>query len=81
MYLDCDTTPPLRGRWTDHPDGFTQKRLDAAVRIATKMLADVTEGQIGIYESAAGAGFAGYVIKYPGEAAYFEAANHADAAP
>lgn len=72
MYLDCDTTPPLRSRWV-------RGRLTASVNAAKKLLADASDGQVGLYESAAGNGFAGYVIKYPGEAPYFEAADADDA--
>lgn len=73
MYLDCDTTPPLRSR---HVRG----RLTAAVNAAKKLLASATEGQVGLYESAAGTGFAGYVIKYPGQEPYHEPAPAEDAA-
>lgn len=66
MYLDCDTTPPLRSRY------LACKRLEAAQKVALAKLSEVTEGQIGIYDNHVGAGFKGYAIKYPGQTPYFE---------
>jgi hypothetical protein len=68
MYLDCDTTPALRGQY------IKAKRTETAVRYAKKLLGDVAEGQIGIYDTHLGNGFHGYVIKLHGEV-YFEAAE------
>lgn len=65
MYLDCDTTPPLRST-------YSSRSVERAVEVAKRKLARVTEGQIGVYENHLGCGFKGYVIKYPGEAPYFE---------
>jgi hypothetical protein len=65
MYLDCDTEPTLPGRL------IRAKRLETAIARAARLLADRT-GQIGIYATCRGDGFAGYVIRYPGEEAYFE---------
>jgi hypothetical protein len=72
MYLDCDTTPPVRSRITKGPGGFTRKRLDRAIKTAAQLLENVMEGQIGIYDDYAPAAFRGYVIKRPGESVYFE---------
>jgi hypothetical protein len=66
FYLDCDTTPPLRGR-TLHA-----KQIDTAKRRAFSLLADVSEGQIGIYDHPHGGDFYGYAIKHAGEEPYFE---------
>lgn len=68
MYLDCDTMPPLKGRY------INCKRLDVAQRKAFAELSKVSEGQIGIYDNHIGIGFKGYAIKYPGQEPYFEAA-------
>lgn len=68
MYLDCDTTPPLKSHYVSKA-----YRLETVIKIATDFIADATEGQIGIYDSPRGDGFHGYVIKYRGETPYFEA--------
>lgn len=65
-YLDCDTSPPLRGR-------YAKRRTPANFRNeALRLIADIDEGQIGIYETSLGGTFYGYAIKYPGKAPYFE---------
>ena len=69
MHLDCDTTPPLKSRYVSKA-----YKLDTVIQIATDLIGEATEGQIGIYDSNRGDGFKGYVIKYPGAAPYFEAA-------
>jgi hypothetical protein len=65
-WLDCDTTPALRGRYAKRktPEKFKAEAL--------RLLDDVTEGQIGIYASRFGGDFYGYAIKYAGKPAYFE---------
>ncbi|QPF81716.1 hypothetical protein IC762_12530 [Bradyrhizobium genosp. L] len=68
MHLDCDTTPPLKSRYVSK--GY---KLETVIEIATDLLAEVEEGQIGIYDSRRGDGFKGYVIKYRGQSPYFEA--------
>lgn len=68
MYLDYDTTPPVRSRY------LACKRLEVAQKAAFAQLNEVTEGQVGIYDNHVGAGFKGYAIKYPGQTPYFEAA-------
>lgn len=67
MYLDCDTTPPLRS-------GNTPCGVEMAKKLALTRLKDVKEGQIGIYQSYLG-DFVGYAIKYAGEEPYFEPAE------
>lgn len=69
MHLDCDTTPPLKSRHVSKA-----YKLDMVIEIATGVIADAVEGQIGIYETRLGDGFKGYVIKYAGQAPYFEPA-------
>lgn len=69
MYLDFDTTPPIRSRY------LASKKLETAQRFAFNKLGKVAEGQIGIYDNHIGAGFKGYAIKYPGQEPYFEAAE------
>lgn len=69
MHLDCDTTPPLRSRYVSKAYG-----LDMVIKIASDLIEEATEGQIGIYQSRLGDGFKGYVIKYAGQTPYFEAA-------
>ena len=66
MYLDCDTTPPLKSCYVSKA-----YKLETVIKIATDIIADAKEGQIGIY----GEGFHGYVIKYAGQTPYFEAAE------
>lgn len=70
MHLDCDTTPPLKSRHVSKAYG-----LETVIKIATDLIGEATEGQIGIYNTRMGDGFKGYVIKYPGETPYFEAAE------
>lgn len=70
MHLDCDTTPPLRSRYVSKAYG-----LDTVIKIATDLIEEANEGQIGIYQSRLGDGFKGYVIKYPGQTPYFEPAS------
>ena len=65
MYLDCDTTPIIRGR-------TVRGSLEAAKRAALKLIAFANEGQIGIYDNASGGQFYGYAIKYRGERPFFE---------
>lgn len=72
LYLDCDTTPAKGSQ-------YVRGSLAVAQHAAYALLADVTEGQIGIYENHIGAGFKGYAIKYPNERPYFEAAESAAA--
>jgi hypothetical protein len=64
-WFDCDTTPPLRSRYA------TRKTPEKFKAEALRMLAGVTEGQIGIYASYFG-GLYGYAIKYPNSEPYFE---------
>jgi hypothetical protein len=69
MYLDCDTTPAIRSR-------YVRGKLQSSVRRASRLLTlGQADGQIGIYETSLGDGFAGYVIKYAGEEPYFEPAG------
>lgn len=75
MYLDCDTTPPLKSHYVSKAYG-----LQTVIKVATDFIKDATEGQIGIYGDRHGSGFKGYVIKYPGQEPYFEAAADEDAA-
>jgi hypothetical protein len=70
MHLDCDTTPPLKSRYVSKAYG-----LETVIKIATDLIGEAAEGQIGIYQSRMGDGFKGYVIKYPGQTPYFEAAT------
>lgn len=67
MYLDCDTTPPMASRYVP------PKTTSGAVKNAICKMEEkqITEGQ---YENSVGVGFKGYVIKYPGQEPYFEAA-------
>jgi hypothetical protein len=69
MYLDCDTTPPLRSRFLE------VRTTKSAVKKAKIYIGAATEGQIGIYENSQGVGFKGYVIKYAGQEPYFEPAE------
>lgn len=69
MHLDCDTTPPLKSRHVSKA-----YKLDTVIKIASELISEASEGQIGIYNSRIGDGFKGYVIKYPGKEPYFEAA-------
>lgn len=73
MHLDCDTTPPLKSRHVSKA-----YRLDMVIKIASEIIEEATEGQIGIYQTRQGDGFKGYVIKYPGQTPYFEAATEED---
>lgn len=73
MHLDCDTTPPLRSRYVSKAYG-----LDMVVKIATDLIDEAVEGQIGIYQSRLGDGFKGYVIKYRGQTPYFEPAENSE---
>jgi hypothetical protein len=67
MYLDCDTTPPIRSVYVGG------KSLKKAIAAATQKLIEAdAEGQIGIYHRHAGSAFYGYVIRYAGQAPYFE---------
>ena len=69
MYLDCDTTPPLRSHkllLKPTPGG-----VESAVRAALLYIEEAKEGQIGIYDDHASLNFHGYVIKYPGQRAVF----------
>jgi hypothetical protein len=67
MYLDCDTTPPIHSVYAGG------KSLKKAIATAERKLIDANaEGQIGIYCRHAGSAFYGYVIRYAGEAPYFE---------
>lgn len=70
MHLDCDTTPPLRSRYVSKAYS-----LETVIKIATDLIEEAIEGQIGIYQSRMGDGFKGYVIKYPGQTPYFEPAT------
>ena len=74
MYLDCDTTPPLKSRYVSK--GY---KLELVIKIASEMITEATEGQIGIYNTPRGDGFHGYVIKYAGRPPYFEPAEVPDA--
>lgn len=65
LYLDCDTTPPIRSRYT-RGSGLTAAKVEALALIRN------AEGQIGIYEHAAGGSFHGYVIRYRGQEPFFE---------
>lgn len=65
-YLDCDTVPPLRGRYASH------KNVQRFKSEALRLISEVTEGQIGIYSNARGGTFYGYAIKYPNQKPYFE---------
>lgn len=65
-WFDCDTTPPMRGRYA------TRKTPDKFKAEAMTLLRGVSEGQIGIYESAFGGRFYGYAIKYSGDEPFFE---------
>jgi hypothetical protein len=56
-WLDCDTTPAMRSRYSK------RVRLDAVIRDATSLVTLADNGQIGIYASAWGGEFFGYVIK------------------
>ncbi len=70
MHLDCDTTPPLKSRYVSKA-----YQLETVIEIASKLIAEhATEGQIGIYDNRNGDGFKGYVIRYAGQAPYFEPA-------
>jgi hypothetical protein len=73
-WLDCDTSPAIRSRYSK------RRRLDAVIRDAEAMLANVDNGQIGIYASAFGGPFFGYVIKDYDRSTRFEAAESTDAA-
>jgi hypothetical protein len=73
-YLDFDTTPPIRSRYAQ------RTTFAGAVSEATRLISEATEGQVGIYDSYHGDNFHGYVIKYPGQSAYFEPAPAEDAA-
>lgn len=75
MYLDCDTTPALKSRHVSKAYA-----LDMVIKIATDLIAEATDGQIGIYDNPRGDGFHGYVIKYAGETPYFEAAEEEESA-
>ena len=68
MYLDCDTTPPLRSRT------LRVKTPDAAKRRAFALLDGVTEGQIALYRDYLGE-FLGYAIKPASGAPFFEEAT------
>lgn len=69
MFLDCDTTPPIRSVYAGG------RSLQVAIAAAKKkLLAANAEGQIGIYTTAFGSTFHGYVIRYPGKEPYFEKA-------
>jgi len=68
MYLDCDTTPPLRSR------NLSVKTIDAAKRRAFALLDGIDEGQIAIYRDYLGE-FLGYAIKPAAAAAFFEDAT------
>lgn len=70
MYLDCDTTPPIRSVYAG---GRSLKRAIAAAE--SKLTEADAEGQIGIYATARGNSFHGYVIRYKGETPYFEEAK------
>jgi hypothetical protein len=70
MYLDCDTTPPLKSHYVSK--AYT---LDTVIKIATDFIGGAAEGQIGIYNTPRGDGFRGYVIKYAGKPPYFERAE------
>lgn len=79
MYLDTDTSPPIKSCRTRHPDGYTARRLQAAVTLAEQLLTDAdAEGQIGIYDAYVVGPFRGYVIRYKGQAPYFEAAEETE---
>lgn len=65
MYLDCDTTPAIKSRYTRYGVKFAMKLMMKAN----------AEGQIGIYETCLGDGFKGYVIRYAGRDPYFEPAE------
>lgn len=67
LYFDCDVTPPLRSRYA------RRRRIDAAKEEAMRLLEENdAEGQIGLFEHSSGGEFYGYVIRYPGQPAYFE---------
>jgi hypothetical protein len=70
-WLDCDTTPTIRGRYSK------RKRLAAVIRDAETILATVKHGQIGLYASAFGGPFFGYVIKDYDGSIRFEAPTDA----
>ena len=70
-YLDCDTTPARRSH-------YARAGLGNAKQVAFSHLANVTEGQIGIYETHLGDGFKGYAIKQNGFC-YFEETSQEDA--
>lgn len=65
-YLDCDTSPPLRGRYA------TRVKAESFKAEALRLIAAIDQGQIGIYETVRGGTFYGYAIKYPGQKPYFE---------
>lgn len=67
-YLDMDTTPPQRSR-------YVRAGHNRAVKLALAAMADVKEGQIGVYADSTGNGFVGYAIRYEGEPPYFEPAE------
>lgn len=68
-WLDCDTTPAIRSRYSK------RARLDAVIRDATALIGRAANGQIGIYASAWGGDFFGYVIKDYDGSIRFEAAT------
>lgn len=70
MYLDSDTTPPIRSVYAGG------RSLKKAIAVAeSKLIEADAEGQIGIYATAHGDTFHGYVIRYAGQSPYFEAAQ------
>ena len=70
MYLDCDTTPPIRSRHVKCA------KVTTAVNKAKHLIKCYRgEGQIGIYEHGHGGQFYGYVIRQDGEV-YFEPAEY-----
>jgi len=72
-WLDCDTAPAISGRYSK------RVRIDAVIREASAILADAESGQIGIYASAWGGEFFGYVIKEHDGSIRFEAPESANA--
>ena len=51
MYLDCDTTPPLKSGYT------MAKKLESSIAAAMAKMAKAIEGQIGIFDRYSGGQF------------------------
>ena len=77
MWLDFDFED---GRCQRGGRYSRRKRLPFVVEEAKRHFAryEVNSGQIGLYDYYGGGAFYGYVIKYPGEAPYFEPAPKED---